>query len=276
MERERSRSIIRKLLRPIVRLGLRRSLSIHDFVAALKLALMDIAEEDLIAAGEEVNVSRLSVITGMYRAELKSLYVDKRPPKQEPQSILSRAIVQWEQDSRFRTASGAPRVLNQREFHELVECISKAIHPTTVLFEMERNGVIERSPRGFRLIHATEYVDRDEERVFELVGQDIQTYISAAMANMKIISPEDDPGHLHHRTEFDNVFVDSIPQVREWILAEGRAFHRRLREFLGRHDRDLSDAPSAGKKAGTKVVVSLASFVEPAVEREQKTKQEVA
>ena len=263
MDSQKKREIFKKLLRPIVRHGLRRALSIHDFVASLKMALVEVAQEEIEAAGEVVNVSRLSVLTGMYRAELKTFYVEGKKPSDEPQSVLGRVIVQWEQGARFRTVSGSPRILSLDEFYALVNIVTKAVHPASVLFEHERNKAVERSVRGLKLVRGTEIVAQNEERAFDLASRDFETTLSAATAN---ILADGDPGHLHHRTEFDNIYVDSLPEIRSWILAEGRAFHRRLREFLSQHDKDLSDVPHPGKVAGAKVSVSLASFAELAPE----------
>ena len=259
MDTERTRDTLKKLLKPIARFGLRRSLSIHDFIAALKMALTEVAAEEITAAGETVNVSRLSVLTGMYRAELKTLYVEGIKPFAEPQSIIGRVIVQWEQDSRFRTSSGSPRVLSLDEFYSLVTVVTKAVHPASVLFELERNRAVERSARGYRLVRGTEILGQSEERAFDLVAKDIETVVEAASEN---IVPENEPGHLHHRTEFDNIFVDALPEIRAWILAEGRAFHRRIREFLACHDKDLSDKVNDTRIAGGRVSVTLSSMAE--------------
>ena len=69
--------------------------------------------------------------------------------------MISRVVAQWENDRRFLTQAGKPRVLScdedDSEFSELVRLVSKDLHPGTVLFELERSGIVERSKRGVRL-----------------------------------------------------------------------------------------------------------------------------
>ncbi len=66
--------------------------------------------------------------------------------------------------------------------------------------------------------------------------------------------------NLHLRTDFDNIYTSEIIPIRRWLIAEGKAFHKRAREFLSRFDKDLNEDVDETRKAGGKIVLTSFSF----------------
>ena len=62
------------------------------------------------------------------------------------------------------------------------------------------------------------------------------------------------------RTEYDNIRQDAVPLIREWMLEEGSAFHKRASKFLAQFDLDIEpdEEPVA---AGVKVSIGTFSKV---------------
>ncbi len=248
---------LRIIMKPIMRFCLRHSLRIQDVLEAAKIALIDVAREDIEAAGQKVNVSRLSVTTGLHRRDVMRIYRDEDIIS-EPQGMISRIIGQWQSDKRFTTKAKKPRVLtadgDNSEFYKLIRLVSNDVHPGTVMFELERGGIIERVPRGVRLAVSAYVPKNDPEEGFILLAQDTEDLIDAVEEN--IFKPQDVP-NLHVRTEYDRISEDAVPKIRDWLLAEGSAFHARARKFISQYDLDIN--PKA-KGKDRPVKVSLGSF----------------
>ena len=66
------------------------------------------------------------------------------------------------------------------------------------------------------------------------------------------------PPHLHARTEYDNISPKDLTVIKEWLLKEGAALHKRARTFISNFDLDIN--PDKEKKGGSKVVVGTFSY----------------
>jgi hypothetical protein len=251
------------MLRPIVRLCLRYGLGIQDLLEAMKVVLLGVAQEELERAQEKVNVSRLSVVTGLHRRDVTRIMDDIGGPT-ESVNLVSRVVTQWENSEEYLTKGGKPKTLSYEgeasEFSKLVKQVTKDIHFKGVLLQLERLNMVERTSHGLRLSAGAHDVRKDMEKGYHVLSQDLEDLSMAVEAN---ISLEDDLPNLHARTEFDNIFVDALPEIRQWLLKEGSSFHQRARTFLSQFDRDVN--PHIRNEAGQKVVItSFSRVVEPA------------
>lgn len=247
--------ILRKLLLPVVGWGLRHGILLHDFVAVLKEALVFVSKEELQKSGADVNASRVSVMTGLYREEIKRIFNMDDFAAPPIKNVAGRVLVTWEQSKRLRTAKNKPKDLETEGLHEVIRSITQALNPATVVFELERSGAIKHVKGKWRLVRSTQVLSKSEEMSYNQVGDDIASVLIAAEENIKL---ESGVGNLHHRTVFDNVYRDALPEIREWLLREGREFHRRARAYLAERDADLGEPRSRGTPAGCSVV--LGSF----------------
>lgn len=249
------------MLQPIVRFCFRHSIAVQEIVETLKSTLIKVAGQMLEEQGEKVNVSRLSVITGLHRRDVIRLFkADTAQSREQPVNLISRIIGQWEQDGRFSTKSGKPRVLSydgpESEFVQLVHLVSSDLHPGTILFQLERLKLVTRSKGGLQLLQGKFDVRLDLDRGYQTMAYDVNTLIDAVSENLS--SYEESP-HLHARTEYDNVFIQDLPTIKQWVLKEGAAFHKRARSYLSKFDKDIN--PHIKKEGGASVVIGTFSFV---------------
>jgi hypothetical protein len=245
------------MLRPIARLCLRHGLAVHELTEALKSALVSVAETEIQNKGEKVNVSRVSVATGIHRKDVARIQ-ETGSDFMEPVNLVSRLVSTWESTPQFCTKGGKPRVLGTEgadsDFAQLVRLVTKDVHPRGVLLQLDRLNMVEHTANGLKLVAGNQNVRHDLGKAYHVLAQDLEDLSLAVEHN---IHSSDETPHLHARTEFDNVFVDAIPSIRLWLLKEGSEFHKRAREFLSGFDQDLN--PHVRKEAGMRI--SLTSFV---------------
>lgn len=248
------------LLRPIVRFCMRGSNPIQDFIDLAKVVFVEIAADEIQRGGGKANVSRISVLTGLHRRDVTKIHRDDAEPIRSSPSLLTRVIGLWEAAEAFTTKTRKPRTLtcngDNSEFYHLVRSVSTNIKPGSILSEMERMGLVERSSRGVRLSKRVQTCGGDPEKLFDLLSRDVDTLITAVEEN---IFTEGESPNLHIRTEYDNIYKSDLPAIRAWILEEGKEFHRRVREFLSRYDKDITSRPSG--EAGATVAVGAFSLI---------------
>lgn len=252
--------VLRLILGPLIRFCVRNTITVNEVLEAVKSVYIDIASEQIESAKEKVTVSRISVMTGITRREVHRIYREGRVGGTTP-SVSSRVIGVWQYDPRFIRKDKSPRVLTyggeDSDFKRLVEFVSKDINPATVLFELERVGVVERTPNGVKLIEGVHYQNKTPEKGFNLLARDFETLGKAVTEN--ILTPQE-TRNLHIRTEYSNLFRADIPTIRKWVLEQGTEFHRRVREYLAGFDKDMN--PQEEKDGGGRVVVQAFSWTE--------------
>ncbi|MBN8549269.1 MAG: hypothetical protein J0M12_08150 [Deltaproteobacteria bacterium] len=249
---------LKLLLRPALRYCLKNFISLPEIVRCAKAVLVELAADTLKQKGEPINTSRLSLLTGVHRKDVQQIR-ETGAPKEAKSLFAQRLLARWEQDPRFLTAGRRTRVLTcdgeGSQFWELVQCVSREMNPASVLSDLEHRGAIERTPHGVRLIYEYEELKKDPIAGFRLASNDAADLLDAARENLSIQGPSP---HLHLRTEFDNIYLDKLPEIKAWLLLEGSRFHRRVRTYLSRFDKDLHPAKNA--EAGGKVVVGAFSL----------------
>jgi len=252
------------MLRPIVRLCFRRSLQLNDVIGLLKEVFVEAAKEELKNSGETPSLSRLSVMTGVHRKDVTRLE-RAGDVSRTPDNLIARIMVQWQHDPRFSTKGGKPRALTsegrESEFAELVRSVNgEDVSPYAVLHEMERLGAVDRGPQGLSLVWRDFVPGADVRSGLEMLASDTVDLGQAVEENL--FNPSTPQKNLHLKTEFDNILPDAVSEIRAWILQEGSLFHRRVRDFLARYDRNITPALK-GSGGRCRVVLGTFSLTTP-------------
>ena len=258
MKKPKVETYLVPVLRPIVRFCLKHSFYLQDIVEILKRLLLEEASLLLEAEGQKVNVSRVSALTGMHRKDIPRLQSGEVPL--EEKNLVSRVLGQWQFDRRFSLKDGKPKVLkldtSANSFKDLVASVSSDLNSGTLLFELERLGLIKKRGSVVRLLKGHHSVQGNTKDALIILSADINDLLNSVDTNLAA----KESIHLHGRTEFDNVDPKAVPKIRNWLIKEGREFHQRAREYLSKYDRDILGKPSG--EPGARVAVGTFSFDE--------------
>jgi len=256
--------ILVAVCRPALRLCLRNGVRVTRLLDLLKAEAAQLARLELEQAGEKQTVSRLSLMTGINRKEVKRILERDLDSRIEPLSIGARVIAHWQQSERWTTKKGKPKTLRiqgeEDEFSALVAEVNKDVGPAAILFDLERVGAVERTSRGLQLM-ASAFRLMTPREGYNLLARDIEALAEAAEENIE--RPEK-VRNLHARTEYDNIYVADLPKVRLWLREEGLKLHERTRKFLAKFDKDLGGRPE--EQGGGRVILGTFSLVKPPFE----------
>ncbi len=248
---------LRLMLRPMITFCLRHSIGLQDLLEAAKVVFIEIAAADMQARGEKINISRLSVVTGVHRKDAVRIYREGNIDESASRFTV-RVINQWRQDKRFQSSGGRPRPLtyegDNSEFSKLVVLVSTDLHPGTVLFDLERLGAIERLNDGRIRLKAAAYVPKhNPKESFRVMAEDTEDFTAAVVEN--IFSETEPPPNYHAKMFLDNIAEDDVPKIRQWLFDRCSAFQQKCLEHLAKYDLDIK--PKKGKKGGKRIVLGI-------------------
>jgi hypothetical protein len=236
---------------------LRHGIKLKELNECLKRAYVENALTELQEGGHKTTTSRIAIITGVHRKDIERILKNTSPQPTRGE-LLTKVIGMWQSDSRFSTKDHRPRLLRgergTEDFYELVRAVARELNPATVLFELERQGIVERTDFGIKLLRTAYSPPADLEHVAGLLGKDYDDITSAVSENL---AAADIVPNLHARTEFDKVRPTDLPELRRWLIQEGHALHERVRTKLAALDQDTNPDP---KFTGKMVKVMLGTF----------------
>ncbi len=148
----------RLLLRPVVRLLLRCGVTWKELAELCKLVYVEVAAADFGKRGRPTNASRIAILTGLSRREVKRAkellteYGEAGLMGIERINHASRVLSGWYQDAEFRSATnGKPRLLpldGESSFATLSKRFAPDIPATAMLKELRSVGAIRITPEG--------------------------------------------------------------------------------------------------------------------------------
>ena len=240
-------------------------MAFQEFVTLSKEVFVEVAKEELLHSTQKVNPSCIAALTGLDRKHVTPILHHSDPSRHSrPTSVLTRVIAQWTHNENFLTKAGQPRVLclkgKSSEFRELVRTVSQALNPGTILFELKRSNLVEVTETGIRLKHEVVWCGPDVEQGLQILARDFQLMAQAVEENF---SADQTIPHLHMRTEYDNVFLSELPEIRKWFVRQGDAFHKRARRYLAKFDQDIHPRPDSADQAGGLVAIGGFSITIP-------------
>lgn len=239
------RAIIR-LLRPIIRLMIRHNVPLGTFVDLLRHVYVVVAREELTLPGRKLSDSRISVVTGIPRKDIKRY--GQLPDLTDDDVARShnraaRVLTGWIQDRRFHDPkNGKPMDLpmeGEPSFSLLVQSYSGGVPPRAVLDELLRIGAIRRlEDEKLRLVSYGYVPSGDELERIRIMSEEISDYLGSVEHN---ISHPPDQSFLQLAARCDNLPQEVLEELRNLGTEKGRALLQDYVQHLARYDRDQHD-----------------------------------
>lgn len=185
---------LRHLLKPFVRLLLNFGIGYPMLLDLLKSAYVEVAERDFRIDGKPQTISRISLLTGVHRKDVKRLLelaaAEEGPSRQ--MMLAARLVATWTGAPEYLDAEGRPLPLartakqaDEKSFEALVESISKDIRPRAVLDEWLRLGVAHLDAQDRVCLDTDAFVPQQgfDEKAFYF-GQNIHDHLAAICHNL--------------------------------------------------------------------------------------------
>lgn len=227
-----------EILRPVVRFCIRRGIKIQELHELAKIIFVQESRAEAERIGEKFNSSRCSTMTGIHRRDVNRIKSQDKPKLSS--SLVTRVVGLWQNSKKYTDSKGKPRKLSygfdNSDFSKLVRDVYKDVHPSSVLTELIRSGIIKEKNSELILSHKIFNPQRDYKQGMELLAADGNDLINVVEHN---IFNENEPAHHHVRTEYDNIPLKEYDNLRSWLMQKAEKLHAEVRKKLSHLDRDI-------------------------------------
>ncbi|VUD70682.1 DUF6502 family protein [uncultured Methylobacterium sp.] len=184
---------VARLLRPLVRLFVARGITFPALTNLLRELYVNVAEYDFALPGKEQTDSRVSLLTGIHRKEVRRLRGAGAPVSAVPAVVsrTSRIIARWLADPRFTDGQGRPLPLPRAapgetpSFEALVSGVTRDLRPRAVLDEWLDRGLATLDAEDRIVLAEGAYVPKGGgEPQLYYFGRNLHDHIAASVANI--------------------------------------------------------------------------------------------
>lgn len=233
----------RMMFRPIARILLRAGVNWKELAEVAKLAYVEVATADFGVRGRPTNVSKVAMLTGFTRREvrrLRSLLSMDDTQSFDRMNRATRVLSGWHTDPDYADKKGQPKKLlavgETDSFEALCKLYTSDVPATTMLKELLHVGAISND-NGV-LTALTRYympVQMDAEQVLRS-GSVIEDLADTVAYNLHRSDKES--SRFEGRATATRVPKKTIPEFRTFLEDEGQAFLERVDEWLAHHEQD--------------------------------------
>ena len=187
-------SAINRVLKPVARLMLSRGITLPMAVEIMKRVFVNAAEHDFKLDDKTATDSRISLLTGVHRKDVKRLreLPDIESDLPEKISLGSQIVSAWISKKEWQDENGQPRVLprlasagGDLSFEQLVASVSRDIRPRPVLDECLRLGIVSLNRNDEVTLRTEAYIPQnDSEEKLAYFGHNLGDHAAAATDNV--------------------------------------------------------------------------------------------
>ena len=230
---------ISRVLQPLARLMIDHGLQLPSLVDLLKKALVDEAARAYGVADKGSSDTRISLLTGVHRKDVKRLRDGPQAPviRTPMVPIAASVVARWISDPRFLTADQSSRPLartpsrglpGEPDFPTLVGEVSRDVGARAVLDELVRLGVVELRDDGFVVLKTEGFLPTEgRSESFHFLAANVADHLAAAVHNLA-------PDRVAPPKLEQSAFAEDLtaPQVKELQLLARRMWTKALQQFL--------------------------------------------
>jgi hypothetical protein len=234
------------MLRPLVRLMIRSGVTFPVLADVLRRLFVDVSITDMLTEPKARTDSRISLLTGVHRKEIRRLRELPPDSTAEPQTVTvaSQIIARWVGSQPFVDDAGQPRPLPRiteagtagPSFDTLVASVTTDIRSRAVLDDWLGQGLVALTPEDQIVLNVDAFIPRPggQEQLFYF-ARNLHDHVAAAVAN---ISTDSSAPFLDRSVHYDALTSEQVKELEAYARA---AAVRVLRE-VNRKALELIDA----------------------------------
>lgn len=211
---------IRRILRPLVRVLVAHGITYPFLADMLKSIFVETAASEFTLGGRRPTDSRLTVLTGVHRKDIRRLLREPAPEPDTPAGLTlgTQIVARWLGDRAYVDDEGQPRVLprtpsqgGDHSFAALVELVSKNVRPRSVLDELLRLGIVEVDANDYVHLVTSGFVPGKEldSKAFYF-GEAIHDHLCAGAHNLENV----DRAFLERSVYYDELSPEAVEALR--------------------------------------------------------------
>lgn len=243
--------VLNGLLRPLIRALIAQGVTAPVFYRLVKQAYVDVAVSDLADDETAVTDSRISVVTGVHRRDVKVMREEDQTEGSALRakvSTLSSVLGSWLAAPRFTNDQGQPKKLPRfgpdgDTFETLVQSVSRDIRPRTILDELIRQNLARLDEDDTVTLLTDGFLGRaDVDGRIHFFSKNVGDHMAAAVENLL----SDEPPFIERAVYYNRLTSTSVDQIE----AQAREMGNELLLTLNR-DANIRQTEDKDKEDGT-------------------------
>ncbi len=260
---------LRRVMRPLVRLMLRKGVTYTYFSDMVKGVFVEVAAAEFRLDDKPPTDSRISLITGVHRKDVRRLRdgaPDLAGELPEALTLGAHLVSIWMNRPPFCDSPGRPAPLprlasvgGEQSFDTLVASASKDIRARVVLDEWLRLGVVRMDDQDRVHLQTRAFVPQkgfDEKAAY--FGHNIHDHACAAVHNLTV----DGAPFFERSVHYDSLSPSGVEEIRAVVATEGMEALMRFNELASTLEARDAAAPTERQR----VTIGLFFYTEPTTE----------
>jgi hypothetical protein len=217
-----------RVFRPLVRFLISRSIPFPFVSNLLRNVYVDVAVRSFPVAGKPQTDSRITLLTGVHRKDVKRLRGQpQHPALRAPRSaaLSSRLMARWTTLPEYLDDSGAAKPLPRSpdpaggtSFESLVRSLNTDIRPRVVLDEWLRLGIAHLDEKDRVCLDARAFIPpQGSDEMAYYFGRNLHDHVAAAVHNML---DEAEP-FLERSVNYNNLTAAAVAELDELARLRG-------------------------------------------------------
>lgn len=238
---------LEKILRPIVRVLLHHQFTYPQFIALLKSVYVNVAETEMQIGEKRQSDSRINLLTGVHRKDVKRLRSESKSPAEIPGNISvgAQLIGHWMGHKNYLDETGNPLPLPIKSesadgisFEKLVAMVVKQdIRPRVILDEWLRLGIARVEDDNILLNTGAFTPDKGFDEKAFFFGKNLHDHASAGASNLLGLKPS----HFDRSVYYDHLSAESVKELNELAHRLGTEVLTTMnKEALTRQEQDAT------------------------------------
>lgn len=217
--------VIEGLLRPLIRALIAQGVTAPALYQIIKKLYVEVAEQDFQIDTARQTDSRISVLTGVHRRDVKAFREGPRDAEKqvrEKVTTIASVLGKWLADPTYapdRTAAPLPRTAKTGpSFEALVASVSRDIRPRTVLDELVNQGLVAVDAEDRVVLDAEAFFGpADTDQKIHFFAENVGDHIAAAVDNLLA----EEPPFLERAVFYNRLTPASVRELEEAARAYG-------------------------------------------------------
>lgn len=244
----------RRLLRPLVPLMMRSGITFPILADLLRRLFVEVAATELLADPKARSDSRISLLTGVHRKEIRRLRELPRDDEAVPSivTVASQIIARWLGTQLYLDPDGRPLPLprmarsdTSESFEGLIASVTTDIRPRAVLDDWLSQGLVTLDADDTVHLQTAAFIPRtgSEEQLFYF-ARNLHDHVAAAAAN---ISTGGTPRFLDRSLHYDRLTPAAANRLEAFAREAGVRVlleANRLAQALVANDAAADDRPA--------------------------------
>ncbi len=245
----------RALLHPIALVALRCGMTFKEFSELAKSVFVAVATDEFGLRGRPTNVSRVSILTGISRKEVKrqrELLEEGASPASSKTTDATRLLSGWYQDKAYLDDDGQPLALPidgpRPSFKSLFETYGGDTPPQTLLRELLSAGSAEKDADDRIVARRRYHMPADlDSGMLRFFGTNLFDH-AATLANN--LADDGRPKRLEGFAVEPEVDAAHLAEFRDFLDRRGQAFLEEVDDWLNSHRINPNDANASPVRLG--------------------------